>query len=64
MTLVREYDCLCGYDPNLGSLKDYLGSIWRGQSWKLSSWSTQVSLLIAFDEKMSYYLYVDMFDVL
>ena len=27
MTLVREDDCLCGYDPNLGILKDYLCSL-------------------------------------
>ena len=27
MTLVREDDCLCGHDPNLESLKDYLGSL-------------------------------------
>ena len=26
MTLLRKYDCLCGHDPNLGSLKDYLGN--------------------------------------
>ena len=26
MSLLREDDCLCGHDPNLGSLKDYLGS--------------------------------------
>ena len=27
MTLVREDDFLCGRDPNLESLKDYLGSL-------------------------------------
>ena len=27
MTLVRENDWLCGHDPNLGSLKNYLGNL-------------------------------------
>lgn len=27
MTLVREDNCLCGYDPKISSLKDYLGSL-------------------------------------
>ena len=27
MTIVREDDCLCGHDQNLGILKDYLGNI-------------------------------------
>ena len=27
MTLVTEDDCLCGHDPNLGILRDYLGNL-------------------------------------
>ena len=27
MNLVREYGCLCGNDPYLGILKDYLGNL-------------------------------------
>ena len=27
MTLVREDDFLCGHDPNIGILKDYLGNL-------------------------------------
>ena len=27
MTLVREDDCLCGHDPNLGILKDFIGNL-------------------------------------